>query len=298
MANPPRIGVVTVTYNSGKVLDGFLRSTFAQDHDDFLLYVIDNASTDDTLAQLDACADPRLRVTANPDNWGVAAGNNQGIAAARADGCGYVLLVNNDTEFAPKLFSRLVAAAVNRSASLVAPKIHYFDPPDKLWYAGGDLVASRGYASIHYGQGETDRGQFDTPREVGYAPTCCLLAETSVFDRVGVMDERYFCYWDDTDFCFRARKAGYTIRYEPTATMRHKESSLTQGAASPFATYYGSRNRAYYIRKNVGAFEQPYAIAYCYARFLMRYLTKLDTRDVFRARLKAFGEGLRMQLRP
>ncbi len=291
----PKIGVVTVTYNSGKVLEGFLRSTLAQEFGNFVLYVVDNASTDTTLAMLAAYDDPRLRVIANPDNRGVAAGNNQGIAAALANVCSHVLLINNDTEFEPDLFRILIDTAIEMSANMVTPKIHYHDPPDMIWYAGGNLVRSRGYASVHYGQRETDHGQYDKYSIVAYAPTCCLLVNATVFERIGVMDERYFCYWDDTDFCFRARKGDVAIVYNSHATLRHKESSLTQGASSPFATYYGSRNRAYYIRKNVPAIEQPYAIAYCYVRFLTRWLTKLDTWAVFKSRLKAFGEGLRMK---
>src|SRR6266436_6146337 len=94
-----RIGVVTVTYNSADVLPDFLRCLSAQTHTDFLLFVIDNASHDGTVELLQAYNDSRLVIVANPDNRGVAEGNNQGIRRALEAGCFSVLLVNNDTEF-------------------------------------------------------------------------------------------------------------------------------------------------------------------------------------------------------
>jgi GT2 family glycosyltransferase len=93
------VGVVTVTYNSDRVIDGFLSSLLAQTYDNFVLYVVDNISSDETLARVKAFNDTRIRVIANPDKRGIAEGNNQGIRATLQDGCGLILQFNNDTEF-------------------------------------------------------------------------------------------------------------------------------------------------------------------------------------------------------
>ena len=114
MTDPHKLGVVTVTYNSGKVIDGFLTSLLRQTHGNFILYVIDNASADRTLEQIAACGDRRIRVIANPDNRGIAEANNQGTQAALAAGCGLVLLMNNDTEFDAGLL-RAIAGRVGRT---------------------------------------------------------------------------------------------------------------------------------------------------------------------------------------
>src|SRR6266851_3540121 len=99
MESTNKIGVVTVTYNSGSVLADFLKSVWFQSHGNFILYTVDNASTVTRMQVLRGCTDSRLKIISNADNLGVAEGNNQGIRLALEDGCGYVLLINNDTEF-------------------------------------------------------------------------------------------------------------------------------------------------------------------------------------------------------
>jgi GT2 family glycosyltransferase len=104
MAEPAaKIGIVTLTYNSGKAIDAFLASTLAQTHRDLALHVIDNDSNDNTLARLAPCRDPRLVLVKNADNVGVSAANNQGIHATLKAGCSHVLLINNDVEYGHRL---------------------------------------------------------------------------------------------------------------------------------------------------------------------------------------------------
>src|SRR5690349_10557979 len=105
-----KVGAVTVTYNSGRVIDGFLRSLLAQAHQEFVLYAVDNASSDDTLQQIANYRDRRIETIANRGNLGFAAATNQGITQALNDGCDAILLINNDTEFDDDLLQELVAA--------------------------------------------------------------------------------------------------------------------------------------------------------------------------------------------
>src|ERR1700735_454529 len=109
MNNPGKIGIVTVTYNSGKVLDQFLQSLASQTHANFAVYAVDNASQDDSIARMQAWNDERLRVIRNAVNVGVAEADNQGIQAALADGCEFVLFLNNDVEFEPETLAVLTA---------------------------------------------------------------------------------------------------------------------------------------------------------------------------------------------
>src|SRR4051812_22766558 len=113
-----KVGVVTVTYNSGKVLQDFLCCILSQTHSNFVLFAIDNASTDSTLQQLHACTDPRVAIIANPDNRGVAEGNNQGIRAALEAYCDSVLLINNDTVFENGLIEKLLAGLSQHGADM------------------------------------------------------------------------------------------------------------------------------------------------------------------------------------
>src|ERR1700756_2109155 len=174
MAKQGLIGVVTVTYNSAAVLPGFLPSILKQTHADFLLYAVDNALTDDTVNILRQCPDARLKIISNSDNKGVAEGNNQGIRAALQDGCASILLINNDTEFDECLVAQLVRGLDEFQVGMICPKIMYFDEPQRFWAAGGTLQAFLGYRPVHLGVDEIDRGQYDSPRLVGYVPTCCV----------------------------------------------------------------------------------------------------------------------------
>jgi len=298
MAEPPKIGVVTVTYNSATVLEGFMKSTLAQTHSNFVLYVVDNASKDDTLSLLTKYDDLRIRTIVSADNVGVAAGNNIGIRAALNDGCDYVLLLNNDTEFPADMFERLLYGIGEYQSDIIVPKKMYFDEPNRIWCAGGYFVRIDArldvYLSKHYGIGEIDKGQYDVPRSIEYSPTCCMLIKRAVFDKIGLMDERYFVYCDDTDFCYRAILAGVRMWYMPSAVLLHKVSSLTQGDTSPFSIRYMTRNRVYFILKHAPRIAQLFCLAIVSAKIWIRYWRKRDSREIFALRRSAFAEGLEL----
>jgi GT2 family glycosyltransferase len=246
-----RVGLVTVTYNSASVIDGFMSSVIGQAWSDWKLYVIDNASTDDGVARVrrDGLTDDRIVLIENPKNRGVAAGNNRGIVAALADRCEKVLLINNDVEFGPDLIGGMVAAMARYGAAMMVPKIRFYDHPDKIWCAGGTFNRRRAFSTVHFGEGETDRGQFETAKRIDYAPTCCMMIDRAVFDQIGMMDENYFVYYDDTDFCFRALSAGIPFWYVPSPVLFHKVSSLT-GGMSDFSVLNATRGKVYFIRKH------------------------------------------------
>jgi hypothetical protein len=294
MGETDLIGVVTVTYNSASVLKDFLRSLTAQTHRNFLLFVVDNSSSDETLRILGDCKDERLRIIANSQNVGVAAGNNQGIRAALEAGCSSVLLINNDTEFGTGLVSELDEALDEYQAEMTCPKILYFDDSSRIWAAGGRFLPWLGYRSAHYGEGELDRGQFDTPRAVTYVPTCCVLIRASVFERVGLMDERYFVYVDDVDFMYRAMKMKQKLVYVPQSKLLHKVGRLTGGSESPFTARYGTRNRVYFMLQHLGALSSIPMLAMYQLYYAAGLLVRKFSPDTYVIKQKAVYEGIRM----
>lgn len=287
-------GVVTVTFNSGRVIDGFLTSVLGQTREEFLLYCVDNQSSDDTLKKIAQYSDPRIRVIANPDNRGIAEANNQGIQAALADGCDLVLLVNNDTEFEPELFGKLVAGLDQYECDMIAPKILFHHDQRVIWSAGGGIDPRKAYSGFHHGYGEVDRGQYDIPRLVDHAPACCLLIKRDVFDRIGMMDEKYFTYVEDTDFSYRAMRAGLKLMYLPTATLLHKAHSLTGGLFSDFMMRYTTRNRIYFMLKHFGPWRGLYYVPAYQVHLLLQLLLRKVKPSMFWLREKAFFEGLRL----
>lgn len=257
------IGIVTVLYNSEDVLDDFFASLARQDQRDFKLYVIDNGATTAGIDKARRLAE-RYRIEAemvfNAANVGVAKGNNQGITMALHDGCGYVLLANNDTDFPANTLSTLLAQM--SSGELAAtPKILYHGPDKMVWYAGGRIDAWT-MRVPHIGMRSRDQGQFDAALYTAYAPTCFMMLSADVFARVGLMDETYFVYYDDTDFVWRLTRAGLRIRYVPDAVVLHKVSTSTGGERSPFSLYYTNRNRIYFIRKNLRGLQKAFAMCY------------------------------------
>jgi len=289
-----KIGVVTVTFNSATVLDDFMTSMLAQSHLNFVLYVVDNASTDRSLEVLAAYPDPRVVLIANPENRGVAEGNNQGIDQALKDGCDDVLLLNNDTRFSSELFATMLAAGKRLDADMLVPKMMYHDPEDMIWCAGGRFDALRACKTVHFGDRERDSGQFDTAKRISYAPTCCMLIRRSVFDRIGTMDKNYFVYYDDTDFCMRARERGVSLWYDPDATLYHKVSSLTGGETSDFSVRICTRNKVYFILKHYSNVAAIFWLVVYQLSFLGRLATRRDSLITYRKKQRSFRLGLAM----
>jgi GT2 family glycosyltransferase len=286
-----RIGVVTVTFNSAQVIGPFLRCVLAQTHSAFELYVIDNASSDNTLKQVESFCDPRIHIIANEKNVGVAAGNNQGIAASLAAACEYVLLINNDTEFSAELFAVLTEEIRARACDMLVPKIVYHNRPNVLWAAGGYFLKPISQTH-HFGDGEADGAKYSKFRKVEYAPTTCMLIKREVFEKIGMMDENYFVYYDDTDFCLRASRARIVLGYTPATVLSHKVSSLT-GADSAFSLRYKTINQVYFALKNYPPVWWPGLLLGIQIYYLGKLVRFIEPFSMYIERQRLFLEGIR-----
>jgi len=281
-----KIGVVTVTYNSDKVLQPFLSDLFAQSFHNFNLYVIDNASEDKTLKILDDLNDNRVNQIRNHSNIGVAAANNIGIKKALEDKCSHILILNNDIEFSNTLFKDMLVSIKKENCSMMTPKIMYHSDKDIIWYAGGGFKKSNGYLPYHNGFNENIKNNNYKSLYVDYASTCCLLIKKDVFETIGYMDEKYFVYFDDTDFLFRVKKEGvHKIYYDSQITLFHKVGSLTKSLTKEFERSYRThfflkqniRNHIYFLRK-IGSL---YSYLFCLFLFF-----KNNLRFLFSSRIK------------
>lgn len=274
-----KIGLVTITFNSADVLPEFLDSVAKQTYQNFFLYVIDNASTDNTIQEFEFRKKQNYQLIPNKNNLGVAAGNNQGIKKALLEDCDFVLLINNDTVFEEKLLQKLVDAYHQYGSSIITPKMMYYESNNVIWYAGGFFDRKKAWLNYHRGQNEVDKGQFQENDIVEYAPTCCALIHRSVFDDVGLMDEKYFVYFDDTDFFYRFVKNGkHEARYFNDVQFYHKIGSLTKSRTKEDLFKYGdffvkqmTCNQIYYLRKQKTLFAYLY-ILYFILRVQIRFL--------------------------
>lgn len=294
---PGRTGLVTVTYNGAHDWDEFYRTLLAQDDEDWCLVVVDNASSDGTVDLLRGCTDPRVQVILNDTNVGVAAGNNQGIRAALDAGAEQVLLINNDTALPPDLLSSLHDCRERTGAAAVTPLIAFHEDPGHIWYGGGEFRRATGVANVHTGFRAPLSTVGTTPFETGYAPTTCLMVDRAVFEQVGLMDERYFVYWDDADFIWRIRSAGVRVVVDPRVVLLHKASSSTGGMSSDFSIRFMHRNQILFTRKFHGPLWAAYTaltIGIEGARRLVRG-RELPRQSWVRAR--AVREGFRLGAR-
>lgn len=294
----PTVGVVTVTYNSASVLDDFLDSLAAQRGVEVRLYVVDNASGDGSVERVRS--EKRLQhiqVIANDANLGVAVGNNQGITAALADGCDWVLLLNNDTMFDRDMLRTLAGHADEHALDIVSPVIEATDPPGTVWFDDGRI---RGVSMVtrHLGVGRPMADVRPGLREIGYASTCCLLVRPSVFGEVGLMDPAYFVYFDDVDFAVRALRAGFRYWLDPAARLVHKASSLTGGKSSAFTVSWTARNWPLLVRIHRRGPARLLGLAYIQVWLTGRFVLGRDRFGDFALRQKRFRDALRVPISP
>lgn len=269
-----KIAIVTVLYKSEDVLDGFYQSLSQQVGAELTVFAIDNSPTDEGTVRCTQLAQ-RYGVETitvfNNANLGVAKGNNQGIQLARQAGFDWVVLSNNDIEFSdPSMIVGMLEQMASHNAKAGVPKMLYFGTR-LIWCAGGRISKVRAGAP-HFGDMETDHGQFDQVQFTGYAPTCFMIINASVFETVGLMDEQYFVYYDDTDFVYRMSQKDLKVLYIPTYELFHKVSFSTGGNDSLFSLYYVTRNRLFFARKNFNLIFRSLAIVYTFSAMAVKSL--------------------------
>jgi GT2 family glycosyltransferase len=237
-----RVMVIVLNWNGLADTLACLASLARLDYLAHEVVVVDNGSIDDSVATVRATY-PRVTLIETGENLGYVGGNNVGLEYARAVGADYALLLNNDTEVAPDFLRLLVEAAeADPAIGIVGPTIYYFDRPNVVWSAGGDIDWRRGRTRM-IGVDEVDQGQFGhTVRPVDFVTGCALLIKMSVVERVGMLDPRFFAYYEETEWCVRASRAGFKILHVPQAKIWHKISPDAR-EASPQAHYYMTRNR-------------------------------------------------------
>jgi GT2 family glycosyltransferase len=222
------------------------------------ILVVDNASTDGSVEAIRAQF-PEVEVLANPRNERFAAANNQGMQMALQAGAELVLLLNNDTEVAPDFLDHLVQAVHSRDdAGMAAPKIYYHHNPNLLWFAGGKInlwtgrIWHRGLRQLEFP--EQMQHVSAAPEVVDYLTGCAILAKRACIDKIGGLDENYFMYAEDADWCWRARQAGFVCVYQPTAKIWHKVGA---SAGGPFKVYHKVRGNFLFFQRYAKWYHWP-----------------------------------------
>jgi GT2 family glycosyltransferase len=212
------------------------------------MVVVDNHSEDGLEAAVRA-AHPRAVFIQTGANLGFTGGNNVGIRYALEHGADYVMLLNNDTVVAPDFLDVMVAVMEkDPSIGVTGPMIYYYHNPDMIWSAGGEIDWAHGKTRMT-GINEMDVSQFGVaPRKTEFVTGCALLARRDVWQKVGLLDDRFFMYYEETEWCVRVGRSGYQLMVVPMAMIWHK-ISIEARAASPRIYYYMVRNRLLFLRQ-------------------------------------------------
>lgn len=242
-ASQPRVSVIVLNYNGKQYLDACIASLEAQTFRDFELLMVDNASTDGSVQLLEERYEGKFRMIFNAENLGFAEGNNVALRVARGD---FVIFLNNDTTLESDWLAELLKAAeAYPEAGMFASQIRSFSQPEILDTVGIVLYPdgmSRGLGRLEPAEA------YSEPLEV-FAPSgCAAMFRREVLDRIGGFDGDFFAYCEDTDLGMRARLAGWTCRYVPTARVYHHYSG-TSGKYSPFKAFLVERNHLWVLVK-------------------------------------------------
>ena len=220
--------------------------------------IVDNASKEDE-ASLIQERYPQVKVIKSDKNLGFAGGNNLGIKAALGK---YLFLINNDTIFhdfnIQPLINRLESSP---NIVMACPKIRFAWGTNPIQFTGYTPLSKITIRNQAIGYGKEDKGQYDTAHPTPYAHGAAMLIKREALEKVGLMPEDFFLYYEELDWSMMFTRAGYEIWYDPSCTIYHKESQ-SAGQNSPLRTYYITRNRLLLVKRNWhGVFKY---LAYCY----------------------------------
>lgn len=259
MPDFPLVSIITVNYNGLIYTEALLLSLQKITYSPIEIIVVDNASTQPATSLMEKF--PYIHLIESKDNLGFAGGNNLGLQMAKGK---YFFLLNNDTETAPDFIEPIIKLMETQpQIGLVSSKLVYFSNPGILQFAGShgiNMYTGRGFA---IGHNEMDKPDFDRSYKTQLAHGAAMMISREVVEKVGLMADLYFLYYEETDFCERVKKAGFEIWYCGSSKVYHKES-MSVGKDSAMKTYYLTRNRLIFTRRNTNGIQRILAILFFY----------------------------------
>jgi len=299
---PPEVDIVLVNWNGWQDTIECLESLRRIDYPNYRIIIIDNDSSNNSVEKIREYAEGTLRTSSNSTvgledhstamieytrkeienglrheflqdhslplklvmiknerNFGAAEGYNVAIRyALKEHSPDYILLLNNDVTVDKNFLKELVRVAESSlEIGIVGSTIYYYDKPDVIDFAGENII-------LWEGRGIRYKDHFVAPQEVDKVDGACMLIKRNVFEKVGLIDSDFFMYWEETDFCQRAKKNGYKIVYVPAAKIWHKIAASSGGLNSYNVIYYLSRNRFLFVKKNAKGLNRIMFLTYVF----------------------------------
>ncbi len=273
--NQPLVSIITVNYNQSKVTCEFLNSLQKITYKAIEIFVVDNDSpTDDPDIIKESF--PYIKLLKTGRNLGFAGGNNYALPHCKGK---YVLLINNDTEVEPDFLEPLVELLESDpKIGIVNPRVQYYYSPGVVQHAGYTPFNMITIRNFSIGYSKKDEGQYLNISESGSTFGAAMLVPLSVIKKVGMMADIFFLYYEEHDWAAHIKKAGYSTYYNGKSLIYHKES-ISTGKDSPFKTYYLTRGRILFARRNTSGLKKILSLLYIYfittPRITLEYLFKL-----------------------
>ncbi len=233
-----KASVIVLTWNGEKFIMPCLTALLSQEYAPFEVIVVDNASVDASVAIAQSFA-PRMRVIRNDYNLGFAAGNNVGLQVADGD---IVVLLNQDTVVQSGWLRAIIDTLADSTVGIVGCKALY---PDgcSFQHAGGIVDPACAFTR-HIGWDEPDQGQYDAPSEPDFVTGAALAIHRRVLQKLGGLDEQFHpAFFEEVDYCYRARRAGFRVVYQPRAVLYHHETASLPNDLQRGLTYHRNRIR-------------------------------------------------------
>ncbi|HEY8886549.1 MAG TPA: glycosyltransferase family 2 protein [Candidatus Microsaccharimonas sp.] len=245
----PLVSIIALNWNGQKFIDPLVESVRSQvlkDIDIEFLFV-DNGSTDNSVEYFKKkFKDKNFRVIENGGNYGYSKGNNLGMKQARGD---YILVCNNDLTLGKDIVQTLYSGLIKENADLVVPKLMFLNKPGYINNAGSRLDKNNSWPVIEIGFGEKDEGQYDTVEEITAFCGACVLFTRKFLSTVGMYDDRFFMYFEDSDLSWRGQTDNRKFVYIPKALAYHHHTG-TSVEGSPKFNHFVARNRVLILLKN------------------------------------------------
>jgi hypothetical protein len=254
----PLVSIITINYNQIEVTMDLLQSLRKISYREIEIIVVDNASPSGNPDELKE-AFPEIQLIKSKKNLGFAGGNNLGIRKAKGK---YLFFINNDTVVPENIIEPLVDRMENNpKIGMVSPKIKFHWNPNLVQYAGFTKMNPYTIRNNSIGYHQPDGPEFDTAGETESIHGAAMMVSRMAIEKAGLMPEIYFLYYEEHDWGQMIKREGFKIYYEPKSYILHKESVST-GKNSPFKTYYITRNRMVFTRRNYSGLNLTVSILY------------------------------------
>lgn len=242
----PSVAIILVNYNGYDDTVECVKSIRDIKYRNYKIFIVDNSSPDVDKLNADSFLADNAKIIYSDSNLGFSGGNNIAIEIAVNTGFEYIALLNNDTTVEPDFLEVLVKTAQgDKTIGAVTGKIYYYYKRENVWSAGGTYNRETGLTVQYSGP---DNELFDFDKEITFATGCLLLFPSEIVRKIGLLDESYFLYSEDSDYCQRIINAGYKLIYSSRSVIYHKVSAST-GDRSPIQQRYMMRNNLYMIKK-------------------------------------------------